>query len=197
MQNLGEFLKECSRVHRDRIAYEIKRGFRTQRFTFTEVHDLALKTASFLKKKGLKKGDKVAIWATNMPEYPILYFACWLLGIIVVPIDVRTTEETLKVFLQKANCKFGFKGKFVPGNFPNIIKHKFYLEDLVNLVSHLPGVHSDHLEGVRMNDLAEIAFTSGTTGTPKGVVLTHGNFLSNIDALTQASPFKKEYRTLS
>lgn len=131
MQNLGEFLKEYSRVHKDRIAYEIKRGFRTQRFTFTEVHDLALQTATFLKLKGLKKGDKVAIWSSNMPEYPILYFGCWLLGVVVVPIDLRTTEETLRVFLTKARCKIGFKSRFVPGNFPKIVEHKFYLEDWV------------------------------------------------------------------
>ena len=195
MQNLGEFLKEYSKKRQDRIAYEIKRGFRTERFTFNEVYSLALKTATFLNKKGLKKGDKVAIWSPNMPEYPILYFACWLLGIIVVPIDVRTTEETLTVFLTKASCKAGFKGKFAPGNFPKFIKHKFYLEDLIGIVKNLAlntrGVN------VKQNDLAEIAFTSGTTGTPKGVVLTHGNFLSNIDALTRTFPFKKEYRTLS
>ena len=46
-------------------------------------------------------------------------------------------------------------------------------------------------------DIAEIAFTSGTTGAPKGVMLTHGNFLSNIEALTQTFPFKKDYRALS
>jgi len=197
MQNLGEFLKECSRVHRDRIAYEIKRGFRTQRFSFREVYELASKTATFLKLKGLKKGDRLAIWSGNCPEYPVLYFGCWLLGVVTVPIDIRTTQESIRIFLEKANCKIGFKSKFVPGDFPKITKHKFYLEDLVNLVSHLPCIHSDHLEGVRINDLAEIAFTSGTTGTPKGVVLTHGNFLSNIDALTRSFPFKKEYRTLS
>lgn len=204
MQNLGEFLKEYSRVHKNSIAYEIKRGFRTQRFTFSEVYNLALKTATFLAQKGLKKGDKVAIWSGNCPEYPILYFGCWLLGIITVPIDVRTTQETLKVFLKKATCKLGFKGKFIPGTFGRLIKENYYLEDLTHLVSNLEGANVVHLRGglalrpkVKPDDLAEIAFTSGTTGTPKGVVLTHGNFLSNIDALTRSFPFKKEYKTLS
>ncbi len=196
-QNLGQFLKEASLKNKDRTAYEIKRGFRTQRFTFSEVELLALKTATFLKQKGFKKGDKVAIWAPNMPEYPILYFGCWLLGVVAVPIDVRTTEETVKGFLTKAKCKAGFKGKFIPGSFGQLVNQSFFLEDLVDLVSHLPGVNLVHLEGVSSNDLAEIAFTSGTTGTPKGVMLTHGNFLSDVQALTEAFPFKKEYRTLS
>ena len=117
MQNLGQFLEEYSNKHKDKIAYEIKRGFRTQRFSFEDVHKLALKTASYLKLQGLKKGDMVAIWSSNMPEYPILYFGCWLLGVVAVPIDVRTTEETIRIFLTKAKCKLGFKSKFIPGSF--------------------------------------------------------------------------------
>lgn len=201
MQNLGEFLGKYSKEHNVRVAYEIKRGFRTQRFTFDDVHRLALKTAAFLTQIGLKKGDKVAIWAPNMPEYPILYFGCWILGVIAVPLDVRTTEETVKVFLTKAKCKLGFKGKFVPGDFGKLIERTFFLEDLPELINTLPLYPPQRSPSatseVSWDNLAEIAFTSGTTGTPKGVMLTHGNILSEVEALTKAFPFKNEYRTLS
>ncbi len=206
-QNLGQFLKENSKKHQQRIAYEIRRGFRTQRFTFEEVYDLSLKTASFLTHQGLKKGDKVAIWAGNCPEYPILYFGCWLVGCVAVPIDIRTTEETLKIFLTKAKCSLGFKGKFIPGDFGKLVKETFYLEDLVELVNSqtspprsnfvTPRRWPQDSSEVNLDDLAEIAFTSGTTGTPKGVMLTHANFLSDVEALTQAFPFQKNWRALS
>lgn len=204
-QNLGQFLKENSQKYKERVVYEIKRGFRTERFTFREVYELSLKTASFLQQKGVKKSDRVAIWAPNMPEYPILYFGCWLAGAVAVPIDLRTTQETIKVFLTKARCKLGFKSKFIPGGFAaegeprqgrgKLVEESFYLEDLVNLVKDLSATHHSSL--LTHNSLAEIAFTSGTTGTPKGVMLTHGNFLSDVEALTSAFPFKKDYRALS
>ena len=195
-QNLGQFLRNYSREHKDHIAYEIRRGFRMERFTFGEVESLARKTATFLAQRRLTKGDKIAIWAPNMPEYPILYFGLWLMGCVAVPIDVRTTKETLKVFLTKAKCKVGFKGKFIPDDFGDLVKESFYLEDLVESVGDLAPITNYELP-ITSNDLAEIAFTSGTTGTPKGVMLTHGNFLSDVEALTNAFPFKKEYRALS
>ncbi len=194
-QNLGEFLREYALTYKDNIAYQIKRGFRVERFTFLDIYSLSRKTATFLKEHGLKKGDKVAIWASNMPEYPILYFGCWVLGAVAVPIDVRTTEESLKIFLTKAKCKLGFKGKFTPGSFGNLVEESFYLEDLVDLVKDVSP--SNNPLPITHNDLAEIAFTSGTTGSPKGVMLTHGNFLSAVEALTKAFPFKKRWRALS
>jgi len=196
MQNLEEFLKKYSEINRDRVAYEIKRGFRTEKITFDSVYSLARKTAAFLAQKGLKKGDKVVIWAPNMPEYSILYFGCWIIGVVTVPIDVRTTQETLKIFLEKAKCTLGFKSKFIPGDFGKLVKESFYLEDLVELVSELP-LTTNYQSLVAKDDLAEIAFTSGTTGTPKGVMLTHENFLSDVESLTKAFPFKKEWRALS
>ncbi|MBI2327062.1 AMP-binding protein [Candidatus Curtissbacteria bacterium] len=195
MQNLGQFLEKYSRLHKDHVAYQIKRGLRTQRFTFEEINLLAYKTAAFLSGKGLKKGDKVSIWSSNMPEYPILYFGCWLLGLVVVPIDVRTTEETLKIFLEKAKCRVGFAGKFIPGNFGKLVDASFYLEELTDLIKNFP--NHPNLPNVKPDDLAEIAFTSGTTGTPKGVILTHGNFLSGVSALCEVFPFKPNWRALS
>ncbi|HEY7417596.1 MAG TPA: class I adenylate-forming enzyme family protein, partial [Ktedonobacteraceae bacterium] len=168
MNNLGQFLRTYAQAHHERIAYEVKRGFRTERLSFAEVYAMALKTATFLQGYPLKKGDTLAIWSPNMPEYPTLYFGCWLLGIVVVPIDVRTTEETLQAFVTKAACRLGFKSKLIAGTFPKPVAQTYALEDLIELVQEFPPL--ENLPEVLPDDLAEIAFTSGTTGTPKGVL---------------------------
>ncbi len=195
MHNLGQFLTTYALEHDGRTAYEIRRGFRTQQVSFTDVYTLAAKTATFLQRCSLERGDTLAIWSPNMPEYPILYFGCWLLGVVAVPIDVRTTEETLRLFVTKARCTLGFKSKFVPGAFPETMAQTYFLEDLIALVEELPPL--EHFPEVAPDDPAEIAFTSGTTGTPKGVLLTHHNFLANVSALCQTFPLKQEYRVLS
>lgn len=195
MNNLGQFLRDYAREHHERIAYEMRRGFRTETFRFAEVYSLALKTAAMFDQWTLKKGDTLAIWSPNMPEYPILYFGCWLLGIVAVPIDVRTTEETLQAFVTKARCRIGFKSTSVPGTFPSTVTQTYDLEDLIELVQAFPPL--EHLPEVFPDDPAEIAFTSGTTGTPKGVLLTHRNFLANVSAFCQTFPLKQDARTLS
>lgn len=195
MDNLGQFLSAYAREHHERIAYEMKRGFRAEKFRFADVYSLALQTATFLTKCTLKKGDTIAIWAPNMPEYAILYFGCWLLGIVAVPIDVRTTEETLRLFATKAGCQVGFKSKRVPGVFPKTVAQTYALEDLIELVQGLPPL--EQLPEVFPHDPAEIAFTSGTTGTPKGVLLSHHNFLSNVSALCHTFPLTQDDRALS
>ncbi|MFC1482897.1 AMP-binding protein [Candidatus Margulisiibacteriota bacterium] len=195
MKNLGQFLKHTALTHKDKIAFEIKRGFRTHRFSFHEVYSLSLKTAAFLKNNKIKKGDSVAIWSMNMPEYCILYFGCWLIGAIAVPLDVRTTKESLKTFIKKAQCKIGFKSKFIPGSFGKTIKKEFFLEDVVDLVQKQAMIKN--LPHISENDLAEIVFTSGTTGAPKGVMLTHKNLLSDTTAAVKIFPLNNKYKFLS
>jgi long-chain acyl-CoA synthetase len=194
MTNLGELIKSSAEKYPDKTAFEIKRGIRVDRFSFSQMNDLALRMAFFLKKQGVGRGDRVVILAPNMPEYVLVFFGCWLAGVIVVPIDLRTTKETIKKFVKLTSPKLGFTSKYISHPLKDFDFPSFFLEDLVDQVKNLSQTQPAQVEP---EDVAEIVFTSGTTGTPKGVVLTHKNLLFDLEKGLKVFPLKSSWRVLS
>src|SRR5919106_746899 len=107
-RNLGELVLEASRTFGNDIAFQVRRGFRLERVTFRQAGERARRTAGFLAARGLAPGDRIVVWAPNMPEYAVLYFGAWLAGIVVVPIDVRTQPDVLNRFIAAAEPRIGF-----------------------------------------------------------------------------------------
>jgi long-chain acyl-CoA synthetase len=194
-RNLGELVLEAASRHGTKVAFRMRRGYRLRSFTFEEVGRLALRTGAFLVQQGLVPGDRVAIRSPNLPEYAVLYFGAWLAGLVVVPIDMRTGPEVESRFLKAASPKLGFRSSMLPGTYPDTVPQTLNLEDLLELVSDAnpawrpPAIDPGHL--------AEICFTSGTTGVPKGVMLTHANLVAQIEGLQKAFPLEPDYRALS
>src|SRR6266511_1465561 len=101
-RNLGELVLLTADRYGDRPALQIRRGLRAERLTFRQVGQQARRVAAWLAERGLEPGDRVVVWAPNMPEYAVLYFGAWLAGIAVVPIDVRTQQEVVDRFVEVA-----------------------------------------------------------------------------------------------
>ena len=193
-RNLGELVSEVSNRFGDDVAFQVRRGFRLERVTFRQVGKRAREVAGWLGVKGLAAGDRVVIWSPNMPEYGVLYLGAWLAGVVVVPIDVRTEEEVLKRFVAAAKPRLGFKSRHLEGSFGPPVEETIALEELFALVADAPPPEPRE---VGPDSLCEIAFTSGTTGVPKGVMLTHANFLAELEALRAAFPLERGERALS
>jgi long-chain acyl-CoA synthetase len=192
--NLGEFIRQAAEKYQGKVAFEIKRGIRRDRFTFAQMYDLGLRLATFLKDKGIKREDKVVILAPNMPEYVLVFFGSWIAGVIIIPIDTRTRKETLDKFVKLANPKLGFTSRYMPNPFKNQPFETVFLEDLIDKIKNFPRVKPFR---VKSSDIAEIVFTSGTTGIPKGVVLTHENLLFDTKKVLEVFPLDKNWRILS
>jgi long-subunit acyl-CoA synthetase (AMP-forming) len=161
-RNLGTLVLRSSAAFGDGVAFQVRRGFRVERLTFQQVALLARKTAGWLCSQGLQNGDRVVVWAPNMPEYAVLYFGAWLAGIVVVPIDVRTRQDVVDRFIGAAAPRIGFKSRYLEGTFGPSIAKTFVLEDLFDVVE--ASAPLDPLPDVEDEALCEIAFTSGTTG---------------------------------
>jgi long-chain acyl-CoA synthetase len=193
-RNLGEFLGSSADVHRDRVAFEIQRGLRRDRLTFREAHDRGLRLAAYFRDRGLRKGDRVALFAPNMPETVTAFYGCWLAGLVVVPIDVRMAEVKIRDVLALTEPRRALVSKTTASGFPAGGVPADVLEGLADRLPRPPGTES---ADIGPDDPAEIVLTSGTTGSPQGVVLTHGNLLFDMAALRRVFPMSRRIRALS
>ncbi|MGB8509006.1 MAG: long-chain fatty acid--CoA ligase [Pyrinomonadaceae bacterium] len=162
---------------------------------------------------GIRKGDRVALLSENRPDWSVVDLAILSLGAVNVPIYTTQAPDQVRYILEDSGARVLFvSGRKVyrharPGIEPvkGLEKIIFFDTDAASaqdgtlsmLELEQQGGELDRLEpevfermlgGVRAEDLATIIYTSGTTGEPKGVMLTHGNFVSNVLAISGALP---------
>ena len=153
--------------------------------TYNESLERIRAVARWLYSKGIRKDDKVAVTGKNSPEWTIAYLGVLFAGAVVVPIDYQIRNDETDLLIKTAQAKILFVDEE---------KHGYYMErgargELQEIVSlkkgtglyiyDIEGADESHIEAAAENDLAAILFTSGTTGTPKGVMLTHQNLVAD------------------
>jgi long-chain acyl-CoA synthetase len=158
-------------------------------------HALRERTESFagyLQNLPIEKNDCLLIWSPSRSDWLAAYLGALLVGAIVVPLDVNTKEDFLLRVAETTNAKFLITSQ---KQFAGLKQTSLPLIDLDALPQEaidrakLPEVHED--------DLAEIVFTSGTTGQPKGVMLSHRNIASNATSAVTVVNMRSEDRALS
>jgi long-chain acyl-CoA synthetase len=169
---------ENFRLHAGEPAYVFRRGYRVQRWSYGDVLQNAYRFARALEMREIGKGDKVLIWGENCAEWIVAFFGCLLRGAIVVPIDKIAAPDFAARVAQQVDAKLciGSAHNTIPG-----VAHL----DLDTLREQLLDVSDAPIEiaGAKREDIVQIVFTSGTTAEPRGVVITHGNILANLEPL--------------
>lgn len=179
-KSMANFAVACAQQFSGREAILYKDEYRTHRYTYQAIYDLACKCIGYFESHGIKAGDKILVCAPNSPEWVVVYFAGMLSGVVLVPIDFQSEVDFLKSVYEKTEAKHIFISRYKPISFS---AEMTCLEDLFLLLrSQLPGQINKDLT---VQSILEIVYTSGTTSAPKGVVLTHGNVLANLGALKQ------------
>ncbi len=172
-----EYLDSFQRHGRE-IAYVQRRGYRTQRWTYVDVLANIYRFARDLESRGIGKGDKVLIWGENRAEWIAAFFGCLLRGAIVVPIDKIATPDFAQRVAQQVDAKLCVCS--APNQITGIPSlHLECLRDEVAMHSDAPLTPPP----LTRDDIVEIVFTSGTTAEPRGVVISHGNILANLEPL--------------
>ena len=176
-RSLVEYLDNFLQRGRE-CAYIQRRGYRSLHWTCQQVAETAFQFARELGKRGIGNGDRVLIWGPNSAEWVAAFFGCALRGTILVPMDDAAAPDfALRVHQQVSAKLLVCSREHARQAIPTLV-----LEDLPETVAGHSRTSYD-AAAIERKDTLEIVFTSGTTAEPKGVVITHGNVLSNIAPL--------------
>ncbi|MFA5447286.1 MAG: AMP-binding protein [Sphaerochaeta sp.] len=155
-----------------------------QSMTYTEVQKQVNKVADYLISKGVGEGDKIAVSGKNSPEWAIAYLAILYAGAIVVPLDATLNNADMTKLMAFAGVKMFFADADRLKGFDE--KDELKLEERFSLEAGGEHPFVMDLKAVKqkrrkadVEETAAILFTSGTTGTPKGVMLSHRNLVSD------------------
>ena len=186
---IQQLLEKKSSLYADKIAYSTrKEDLSVSSLTFSEVFALLTHFSARLKTLGLNKGEHVAIVGENSPQWAISYFAVIWAGAIAVPLDARAKTEHIRQVLALSDSRFLIaSGEFAEalsntGAVEHVIQMDNVLELRTNIEETVPAEES------APENIADIVFTSGTTGNPKGVMLSHGSIMSNLNVIYRAFP---------
>ncbi len=168
--------------------------FRSRSWSYLRAETEARRFAAFLQEQGIGRGERVMLWAPNSPEWAAAFFGCFLSGAVPVPIDLRSRSQFLQDVQQQTAARLLITTRFKPA--PELGIPIVQVEEFDRA---LGDARPDRFRPVPIgeDDLAEILYTSGTTGNPKGVMLTHRNLLSELEAFQPVVPDEPYYRFLS
>lgn len=210
---IGKLLEEKARLHPEHEA--VIYSDRNLRWTYMEFDEICRKAAKGFMKLGIEKGEQVAAWSTNTPEWLITQFATGKMGAVLVTVNTNYRTSELEYLLKQSDSttiilmdtwkdssyiemlyeivpelKNSEPGRVISSRLPYlknviVLGEKKYpgtysWEDIVRLGETVLDKELDErMNSLEVDDVINMQYTSGTTGFPKGVMLTHSNIVNN------------------
>ncbi len=208
METLTSQLAGVAREAGGRVAIMDRQGDLGREYTYGQLYRASLAVAGWLQARGVAKGDRVAILLENCPQWPMSYFGILLSGAVAVPLDPVSRWDHIHYTLEQTRARIIFTFPKAP---LSELERLPFLERLVVVGAGeaagdrltnfqevlLSSASEAELPVPRLNDLASILYTSGTTGVPKGVMLTHRNFAANCQGIAQLKAIREDDNLLS
>lgn len=177
-ENICQFLKErlTEQASDEHLVFYDDKGNKTS-FTYGEFISRAFQIANYLLKNGIGREDRIATFSHNHSDTVILYFACWSIGAVIVPVNVSEESERVQYIFDNSNTKIVFtRDEYLPKL--SLLDHSKFDTVCFNLFDYSKFSKTLELD-YKFDKETEsmIVYTSGTTGNPKGVVLTQYNLM--------------------
>ena len=202
-QDLVEVFNTTCRAHRERRAvsfYTHAQGIEST-YSYGELWDAARSVAGWLREQGVGMGDRVALMFGNEPAWPMIYLGILLADAVAVPMDPEMPLGDAERILARAEAKV----VVIHENHREAIKawpendedasHTWRRAFIGDVFEAEPIAEVEQRD--RSDEVASLLFTSGTTGDPKGVMLTHGNFTALLASLQGTLDVRQKDRILS
>jgi long-chain acyl-CoA synthetase len=171
-----------------------RRGYRREKLTYRELYAHALFWSHALAGRGVVSGDRVLLWSPNSAEWVACFWGILLRGGVVVPMDAAAAPDFVQRAIKDAGVKLILRDRQqigLPGAPPSMIIND--LKDVAASPQPAPDAGVDPGDEPTRSTIAEILYTSGTTAEPRGVILTHGNFLANLEPLERGIDAYRKY----
>jgi long-chain acyl-CoA synthetase len=170
---LVDFFQDLTALRGEFLVFDD--GYRRRTHSYEDVGRAARGFAARLAAAGLRKDDKVVFWGENRPEWIACYWGCLIAGIVVVPIDYRSSIDFVRRVAGLVGARVMLVGDDVQAGQPGAADAAIWrLADLDwRADGPMPAV------ALTRDDIIQIIFTSGATAEPKGVVIRHRNVLAN------------------
>src|SRR5262245_20847257 len=181
MPNLADLLTNSAAAHPGRTAIKLDE----LELSYAALDAASARVAGLLRAKGIEPGDRVGIMLPNVPYFPVVYYGALRAGATIVPMNPLLKEREIEFYLRDSGAKvlFAWHQFAAPAHAGAeqagadcVLVEPGDFEQLVARCEPVAGVAER-----RLADTAVILYTSGTTGTPKGAELTHGNLLANVE----------------
>ncbi|MEJ7617898.1 MAG: AMP-binding protein [Pyrinomonadaceae bacterium] len=193
-RDLLELFETSTKRHATRVAMRIERDGVKEQYTYADVRELANRAAAFFISRAVRGGERVLLWSHNAPEWGMTYFGILKTGATCIPVDPQSTPEEIVNFVGS-------------GNATGIVLSAEMLEKHPDMAARLAegGLGATRIwtyaevfaltderietealallpQKIQVQSVASLIFTSGTTGRPKGVMLSHRAHAHGFDA---------------
>jgi long-chain acyl-CoA synthetase len=198
--NLGDLLR--TRVAEDSDKAFLFSEVDGREYTYSQFQAAVERLAGMLVAKGLRKGDAVSLLLPNSVEYVIAYFACWQIGAIAGPVNSLLKAQEIAYIISNSETKaLLVHSEFLPMIEPlreqlTTLQTVIQFDDEAEVTKDFASAKIE-AHDVGLDDEAIIIFTSGTTGKPKGCLLTHRNLIANARQISQWLGFTHSDRLLT